>query len=78
MDNTTKKPPSILFASRRGVQGYFQELRAEIKRVTWPTPRETTRLTGVVGVVCGIIVGLLLALSIIADFLLNFIVKGGR
>ena len=64
--------------SRRGFKGFFSEARAEMTKVTWPTPRETTRLTGVVAAVIGMVVGLLFVLSLIVDFLMNIIVKGGH
>lgn len=37
---------------RRGVGGFAKDVRAELKKVTWPAHKETTRLTGVVLVVC--------------------------
>lgn len=32
----------------RGLVGLFRELKAEVKRVNWPTPRQTANLTGVI------------------------------
>lgn len=32
----------------RGLVGLFYELRAEVKRVSWPTPRQTANMTGVI------------------------------
>lgn len=65
-------------SSGRGLKGFFSEARLEMSRVTWPTPTETTRLTGVVLTVCGLVVALLFVLSLVVDTALNFIIKGGR
>ncbi len=39
-------------SSRRGVKGFFSETARELRKVNWPSPRETTRLTGIVLTVC--------------------------
>jgi preprotein translocase SecE subunit len=39
-------------SSRRGVKGFFAETSRELRKVNWPSPREATRLTGVVLTVC--------------------------
>jgi preprotein translocase SecE subunit len=41
-------------SGRGGIRGYFGEVARELRKVQWPTPKETTRLTGVVLAVCGI------------------------
>ena len=62
-----KKPQGGLPVPRssRGVKGYFQEVRREIKKVNWPTIPETHRLTGVVLGVCALLVGILTGLGFI-------------
>lgn len=37
---------------RRGIVRYFKDARSEFKKVVWPTPKETTRNTIVVLVMC--------------------------
>ncbi|MCC7371379.1 MAG: preprotein translocase subunit SecE [Chloroflexi bacterium] len=32
----------------QGLAGLFRELRSEIKKVNWPTPRQTANMTGVI------------------------------
>lgn len=49
--------------SNRGLKGYFQEVRREIKKVNWPTVPETHRLTGVVLGVCALLVVILTSLG---------------
>jgi preprotein translocase SecE subunit len=79
MDSQSKNaPPSraLPLVSARGLKGYILEVQAEAKKVTWPAPQETTRLTGVVVVVCGIVVVLLLGLGFVADKMLDILVRG--
>jgi len=64
--------------SGRGFKGFLTEARTEMTRVTWPTPKETSRLTGVVLAVCGIVVALLFVLSLVVDGALTFIIKGAH
>ena len=45
----------------------FKNMWRELKKVTWPTPKETTRLTGVVLAVCTFLFLLLMALNFTAD-----------
>ena len=37
---------------KRGIVKYFKDAKAEFKKVVWPTPKETTRNTIVVLVMC--------------------------
>lgn len=53
--------------SKRGVKGYFAEVKREIKRVSWPTIPETHRLTGVVLGVCALLVVVLTGLGFVFD-----------
>ena len=63
--------------SKRGLKGFFQETAAELKKVHWPTRRETTRLTGVVLTVCVGSVVILWGLSTAFEAILNIILRGG-
>lgn len=62
---------------RRGFKGFYKDVVREMKHVTWPTPKETTRLTGIVLAVCTLIVLLLMAATFLFGTLLHLIVKGG-
>lgn len=37
---------------KKGIVKYFKDARSEFKKVVWPTPKETTRNTIVVLIVC--------------------------
>lgn len=43
-----KKPAK----KKKGIVKYFKDARAEFKKVVWPTPKETTKNTIVVLVMC--------------------------
>lgn len=43
-----KKPAK----KKKGIVKYFKDARAEFKKVVWPTPKETTKNTVVVLVMC--------------------------
>lgn len=60
-------------AARGGLKGFFRDVQRELKKVEWPTPPETNRLTGVVIVVCGIVTVVIVVMSFIADVMLRLI-----
>lgn len=62
--------------SRRGLKGFFNEVVREMKKVNWPTKKETNRLTGVVMAVTLMFVVVLTAMSFIFDILVKLITKG--
>ncbi len=77
--NTSPKTPAgtpPIPKSKRGLRGFVKEVTREVKKVSWPTPKETNRLTGIVLVVCGIIVAVLFALSTVADNVITLLTKG--
>lgn len=86
MDDSAKKPDKKLdnlprpsfFGSKRGIKGFLQDVQMEMKKVTWPTPRETTRLTGVVLAVCALVAIILFALGFGAEQILNVLIRGNR
>ena len=61
---------------KRGPKTYFIELIRELKKVTWPAPRETTRLFGIVLAVCLMVVVILTTLSLGVDVLIKGLTKG--
>jgi preprotein translocase SecE subunit len=73
----SKVPSSVPVPKmRRGFKGFYKEIVREMKHVTWPTPKETTRLTGIVLAVCTMIVLLLMAATFLFGTLIQLIVKG--
>jgi preprotein translocase subunit SecE len=47
-ENNDSNNKSTGTGSGNRVTRYFREVRGEVRKVTWPTRRETTRLTGLV------------------------------
>jgi preprotein translocase subunit SecE len=62
--------------SRRGVKGFFAEVGRDMKKVSWPTRPETTRLTGVVLAVCAILVTVLTVLGYVSDLIIRLVTRG--
>lgn len=61
---------------KRGAKGFFKEVGRELKKVNWPTTRETHRLTGIVLAVCGLVITVLTALSYLAATIVQILQKG--
>lgn len=49
----------------RGPKAFFKGVQREARLVSWPTPKEVTRLTGTVIGICALVSGLLFVLSLI-------------
>ncbi len=62
--------------SRRGLKGFFNEVVREMKKVNWPTKKETNRLTGVVMAVTLLCVTILTVMGLVFQTLINLITKG--
>lgn len=62
---------------KRGVKGFFRDVRRELKLVIWPTRRETLRLTSVVLTVCFGVVVILYALGWFFGFVIDLLIRGG-
>lgn len=60
----------------RGFKQYWIDVSRELKKVNWPSRRETTRLTGVVLTVCVLVAAILYAMSYIAGYLLQLLQQG--
>jgi len=63
--------------SRRGIKGFYSEVVREMKKVNWPTKKETNRLTGVVMAVTIICVLILLGFGIVFGTLISLITGSG-
>ncbi len=55
--------------------GFIKDTRAELKKVNWPTKKETTRLCGVVITVCAMCVTILWLLSTGFGFVMDTVLK---
>jgi preprotein translocase SecE subunit len=77
MSQTPKTGSVPVPKMRRGVKGFYRDVLREMKHVTWPKPHETTRLTGVVLVVCALIIVLLQFAAFVFGEIVTAIVKGG-
>jgi preprotein translocase SecE subunit len=62
--------------SKRGIKGFWTEMIREMKKVHWPAPKETHRLTGVVMAVCALVVVIVGGLSFAFGTIVNLITKG--
>ncbi len=62
---------------RRGPKQFFRDVQREIKHISWPSMRETTRLTGIVLGVCTFCVTILFLLSILFTMFFGAIGVGG-
>ncbi|HWD37373.1 MAG TPA: preprotein translocase subunit SecE [Fimbriimonas sp.] len=77
MDNTGKPKANVpLPRSKRGIKAYINEIGREMKKVTWPTRAETTRLTGVVLGVCILIGAVMITMSWAFGVIVDIITKG--
>jgi preprotein translocase SecE subunit len=75
-----KNPPTggavPLPKSKRGVKAFFADVMRELKKVTWPKPSETNRMTGVVMAVCLLVVIILTAMSYLVDTIMKLLTTG--
>ena len=78
MDESKKGPTLPIPSSKKGPRGFFRDLKLEMKHVTWPKPREATRLTGVVLGVCALVTIMLTVFSYAVEMLLKLLVTGGK
>ena len=66
MAETEKKKANIF----RRIGKWFKEMRSELKKVQWPTPKQTANNTGIV-ILCVIVVGIFIW---VFDFVANGVV----
>jgi preprotein translocase subunit SecE len=62
--------------AKRGLKSFFTDVVRELKKVTWPTRKETNRMTGVVLAICALIVGILTLMNIVVDTVLRILNSG--
>ncbi|MBI1333574.1 MAG: preprotein translocase subunit SecE [Armatimonadetes bacterium] len=63
--------------AKRGVKSFFEGVKREMRKVTWPTYQETNRLFGVVVVVCLLLIVMMTGLGYVFDTLIGLIIKTG-
>jgi preprotein translocase SecE subunit len=61
----------------RGAGSFFADLKRELKKVSWPTTKETNRLFGVVIAVCVLLAAVMGILGFAFDLLVTLITKSG-
>lgn len=80
MSTTTegqKGPSSIATPKfKRGLKGFLSETSREMKKVNWPTKKETNRLTFVVIALCIAIALILGGMGLVANTLVTLVNKG--
>jgi preprotein translocase SecE subunit len=57
---------------RRGIRGFFEDVKRELKRVIWPSRTDTVRLTGTVLIVCVLFILYLWTVGYVVDVLIKF------
>lgn len=67
---TTSLPTPNL---KKGPKRFFSDVKREMKKVTWPTKKETTRLTGIVISLCVVLVAVMTLLSLGAGTIMDMI-----
>ncbi len=76
-EQTSKSLP--LPKSKRGPKSFFEGVKREMRKVSWPAYKETNRLFGVVITVCLLLTVIMATLGIFFETLIGLITKtGGR
>jgi preprotein translocase SecE subunit len=77
MSETKKAPTASLPQpdTKGGIGPFFRSLQQEVKKIIWPTRKETTRLANTVVGVCVLLVGILTVLSLIIEFVFRGILR---
>lgn len=76
-DEPRKPQGSIpLPKTKGGPKQFLIDVQREMKKVSWPTRAETTRLTGIVLSVCLMLVVILTGLSFVFEKIIDLVTKG--
>ena len=62
--------------SKRGIKAFFVDVIRELKKVTWPKPAETNRMTGIVMAICALVVLILTVMSISVNTVISILTTG--
>ena len=57
------------------VRKYFRELRSELKKVVWPTPKQVAKNTLIVGGCCGVVGLFIILFDLFAQIGIDFIIN---
>ena len=73
----SEKPTSTIALpnDKRGVKPFFAGVKRELKKVSWPTTKETNRLFGVVVSVCVLLIVVMGVLGFFFETLINLITR---
>lgn len=74
-----KLPSSVATPKfKRGLKGFMADTSREMKKVNWPTKKETNRLTFVVLSLVILVALLLSAFGVLSGTVVNIVTTGGR
>ena len=73
--NAVKKEDVKKLSFFKRVQKWFREMRSELKKVIWPTPKETAKKTGVALVVMAISAVVIWGFDEIAQMIVKAIIS---
>ncbi|MEI8281496.1 MAG: preprotein translocase subunit SecE [Armatimonadota bacterium] len=74
-EQTSKSLP--LPKSKRGPKAFFEGVKREMRKVSWPAYKETNRLFGVVVTVCLLLTVVMAVLGIFFETVIGLITKTG-
>ncbi len=74
-EQTSKSLP--LPKSKRGPKSFFEGVKREMRKVSWPAYKETNRLFGVVVTVCLLLTVIMAVLGIFFETVVGLITKSG-
>ena len=74
-DQTSKSLP--LPKAKRGFKSFVEGVKREMRKVTWPTYKETNRLFGVVVAVCLLLTVVMAGLGFFFETVIGLITKTG-
>lgn len=63
---------------KRGPKSFFEGVKREMRKVSWPTYKETNRLFGVVVTVCLLLTVVMAVLGFAFETIIGLITKSGK
>jgi len=77
-DDSQPRPATTIATPKfkRGLKGFLTDTSREMKKVQWPTRRETNRLTFVVLALCVMIATMLSVMGWFSDTIIAILTKG--
>lgn len=68
-----EKKPNVFKRMGKGIAKFFRDIKSEIKKIVWPTPKATFKNTGVVLLAMLIVGVVVFALDLGLGWLLGFV-----